>query len=329
MGLKEKDEVIVSIFMITYNHEKYIKEAIESILEQKTNFVYELVIGEDCSIDNTREILKEYQKEYPDKIKLILHDSNIGVIPNMLATFRACRGKYIAMCEGDDFWTDPLKLQTQVDFLENNLEYNMCFTSSENYNQTTGEVVEQFPDSFQDKDYTLNDIFKSNMGNTCTVMYRNLNIEIPSVFNTFSLGDWPLHMLYAERGKVKYIGKSMARYRIHPGGIWSQDKVVNNLRHVIDMLLGMNTYFERKYEKEIHTSISKYLLILAFKYMKAKDIRNFVGTYNKSKKFGSTSMREIIILFMDCCFQDILKHLFNLKQKLLKRKRKHGESNND
>ena len=113
----------VSVFMITYNHEKYIAEALDSILMQKTDFDFDIVIGEDCSTDATRRIVLEYSRKYPDKIKLLLHNVNVGFISNMMYVLEACTGKYVAMCEGDDYWTDPFKLQKQVDFLETNKEY--------------------------------------------------------------------------------------------------------------------------------------------------------------------------------------------------------------
>ena len=120
---------VVSICMITYNHEEFISEAIEGVLMQKTNFPLELIISEDCSTDKTREICIEYQQKYPEIIKLQLPEKNLGMIQNSLSTLKACRGKYIALCEGDDYWTDPDKLQKQVDFLEVNKEYGMCYTN--------------------------------------------------------------------------------------------------------------------------------------------------------------------------------------------------------
>lgn len=116
----------VSVFMITYNHEKYIAEALDSILMQKTDFDFDIVIGEDCSTDATRRIVLEYSRKYPDKIKLLLHNVNVGFISNMMYVLEACTGKYVAMCEGDDYWTDPFKLQKQVDFLEANKEYALA-----------------------------------------------------------------------------------------------------------------------------------------------------------------------------------------------------------
>lgn len=124
--LKYNNNITVSICLITYNQENIISEVLDYILKQKTNFKYELVIGEDCSQDATRDICKEYKKSFPDTIQLLLNEQNMGLIDNFCSTVSHCSGKYIAICAGDDFWIDPLKLQKQVDFLENNPEYSMC-----------------------------------------------------------------------------------------------------------------------------------------------------------------------------------------------------------
>ena len=117
---------LLSVFMITYNHEKHIAEAIESALMQKTSFKYEIVIGEDCSTDQTREIVLEYATRYADKVKPIYQERNVGANKNAASVREACKGKYIALLEGDDYWIDPLKLQKQVDFLEAHPDFSIC-----------------------------------------------------------------------------------------------------------------------------------------------------------------------------------------------------------
>jgi len=120
---------VVSVYMITYNHESYIAQAIEGIMMQQTDFPIELVIGEDCSTDRTREICLEYQDKYPEIIRLLLPEKNIGIYKNSKSTFIECKGKYIAICEGDDYWTDPLKLQKQVYFLETRPDFALLSAS--------------------------------------------------------------------------------------------------------------------------------------------------------------------------------------------------------
>ena len=121
---------LVSISMITYNHAPFIAQAIEGVLQQKTTFPFELVIGEDCSTDNTREIVSEYHKKHPDIFRVIASDKNIGATRNSLRTLKACQGKYIAYCEGDDYWHHPYKLQKQVDYLESHQECGLVYWNS-------------------------------------------------------------------------------------------------------------------------------------------------------------------------------------------------------
>src|SRR4030042_6002267 len=122
-------EPLVSVKMITYNHAPYIAQAIEGVLQQKTNFPFELVIGEDCSTDGTRAIVLEYQRKYSDIIRVITSDNNVGAYENIRRTSKACRGRYVAFCDGDDFWHDPSKLQKQTDYLETHPECGLVYSS--------------------------------------------------------------------------------------------------------------------------------------------------------------------------------------------------------
>lgn len=135
---KNKCEPLVSVCCITYNHKNYISDAIESFLSQRTTFPFEIIIGEDCSIDNTREIVEKYKKKYPNLIKIVVSDTNVGMNKNFIRTLNECSCKYIAFCEGDDYWTDSKKLQKQVDFLEDNHEYSFCWTRFTTLRQETG-----------------------------------------------------------------------------------------------------------------------------------------------------------------------------------------------
>src|SRR5664280_1048957 len=119
----QNNNTMVSVNMITYNHESYIVKAIEGVLKQKCNFKIELIIGEDCSTDNTAEIVKIYAQKYPEIIKARCNVLNMGMMTNAVKNLSECAGKYVAICEGDDYWTDPYKLQKQVDFLEANTDF--------------------------------------------------------------------------------------------------------------------------------------------------------------------------------------------------------------
>jgi len=238
---------MVSVCMITYNHEKYISQAIESILTQKVNFPIELVIGEDNSSDNTRKICILYYEKYPDIIKLRLSDKNLGMMPNFIENLKACKGNYIALLEGDDYWTDPLKLQKQVDFLELNPDYVMCCHNVK-IEKNNGEI-EYISDKLKVKKetYTMEDLCSDMSIHTSSLLYRNnLLKEFPDMLYKCTIGDFALRILIAEHGKTKYMDEVMSAYRIHSGGIFS-GAGLRYAENVISTLGLLDTYYKGKY----------------------------------------------------------------------------------
>jgi glycosyltransferase involved in cell wall biosynthesis/RimJ/RimL family protein N-acetyltransferase len=221
----------VSVFMMAYNHEHYILQALDGILMQKTNFDFEIVVGEDCSIDNTREIIVDCADRYPGKFKLLLHKKNIGAIANQNVIFNACTGKYVAICEGDDFWTDPYKLQKQVDFLEANEEFSICATNARVLNETTLEESE-WPGTGQKEILTIKDIMRyGNGGATCTLLFRkDALFPIPQWFSDCSGGDWALQVICSGKGKMKYFREVMGVYRKHSAGISNSDDYASTIK---------------------------------------------------------------------------------------------------
>ena len=217
---------LVSVAMITYNQEKYIKQAIDSVLEQQVDFDYEIIIGDDSSTDSTPDILKEYSKKY-NNIKVINRRRNIGAIPNFMQTFRQARGKYIALCEGDDFWTDPTKLQRQVDFLEENKDHALVFHPVKVFFEN-GKIEDSvFPD--YKIGFSEEALLKGNFIQTNSVMYRaRKSSEYTNLPEDIIPGDWYLHLFHARFGKIGFIDKVMAAYRRHDGGIWWGDEGGNH-----------------------------------------------------------------------------------------------------
>src|SRR4030042_4698887 len=137
-------EPLVSVIMITYNQAPYIAQAIEGVLRQKVNFLLELVIGEDCSADGTREIVSGYQERYPDIVRVVTSERNIGLRVKCYRTIKACKGKFIAFCEGDDYWQNPWKLQKQADYLENHPECGLIYSSFDVYYQKSKRLIKDF-----------------------------------------------------------------------------------------------------------------------------------------------------------------------------------------
>ena len=211
-------EVMVSVCMITYNHEAFIREALDGVLMQQTSFPYELVIGEDCSTDRTREICIEYQQKHPEKIRLLLNEKNLGMMANFIQTLKACTGKYIALCEGDDYWTDPLKLQKQVDFLEWNEEFSICFHRVKILNESG--IQDDFITREVPSETNILELAKGNFMHTPSVVFKRNWKELPKWFYESPVGDYPLHMINAQYGKIKKLDDIMAVYRIHQNNIW-------------------------------------------------------------------------------------------------------------
>lgn len=214
------DRITVSVCMITYNHELFVKQAIEGVLMQKVNFPIELVIGEDSSTDSTQKICEDYAQKYRGIIKLLPSEKNLGMMPNFISTLQACTGKYIALCEGDDYWTDPYKLQQQVDFLELNPDYALCFHDVMILKD--GELLDDYITRRVPEETDILELTKGNYLHTSSVVFKNgLFGNLPEQFLKAPVGDYFLHMLNARYGKIKKIRKVMAVYRTHPGSIHS------------------------------------------------------------------------------------------------------------
>ncbi len=208
----------VSIIAISYNHERYIKQALDSFLSQKTNFGFEIIVGDDHSTDNTVNIIKQYAAKHPDLFRLIIRPKNIGIQKNFSDSINQASGEYIALCECDDYWTDSNKLQTQVDFMDNNPQYSLCFHPVNVFFQGKKAEPKAFPDKQRFSKFDTEELLKENFIQTNSVMYRRRNkVHIPD--NILPV-DWYLHLYFAQFGRIGYIDKVMAAYRRHEGGIW-------------------------------------------------------------------------------------------------------------
>lgn len=263
----------VSVCMVTYNHEKFIKQSLESVLMQKTNFSFELVIGEDCSTDKTKEIVIKYQKKYPNKITVLMNKKNLGAGLNFIQTLKVCKGEYIALLEGDDYWTDPNKLQRQVDFLENNTDFVICFHNARTLNQKTGDSSKLFFYGKQKKVWELDDLLRNNFIPTLTCVFKNhLFNKFPDWYYHAFPGDWPLHIINAQYGKIGYIDEVMATYRNHGKGVATGSNPINNYKRYIKTFENIKSYISPKYKPIISETISKFYFELACLYFSERDL---------------------------------------------------------
>jgi glycosyltransferase involved in cell wall biosynthesis len=266
-----RSKPLVSICCITYNHAPYIRDAIEGFLMQKTNFPFEIIIHDDASTDGTAEIVKEYTDKYPELIVPILQKENqysksVGTRISSTYVWPKARGKYIALCEGDDYWTDPLKLQKQFDFMEANPEYSITYHDVDIIDEKGNVIIESaLPKRFR-KDFSQEELIKAPWILTCTKFFRNVGEDSQGIS-----GDGALNSLLGNYGKGKYlstVGKSC--YRRHRGGVWSS----------------------RSYERKRLTRTGKYLSL--YRMYKERGDNKYMK-YFKSK-FNKTLYKFVIFV---------------------------------
>jgi len=275
---------LVSVVMPTYNHEPYIAQAIEGALMQKTNFPYEVLIGEDDSSDGTREICKRYAEEYPDKIRLFLNDrKNVIYINgqptgrwNFINLLKNSKGKYIAICEGDDYWTDPYKLQKQVDFLEANPKYVMVHSDGDYHYVKNGKTVKNYIQQRWIKPNEVKNPFVAILRSeypviTCSVVFRSEMLKSLNLveMSQFGMGDTFLWLDLAQKGKFYYFNESMAgRHILNESA--SQSMSYNKLLRFKKSGYELCKHFMNKYEttKEtkniVHEKFNRVILNYSF-----------------------------------------------------------------
>lgn len=273
---------VISVCMITYGHELYIREAIEGVLMQKGDFEIELIVANDCSPDNTDEVVNEIINNHPkgSMIKYTRHQKNKGMNENFMWALNQCTGKYIALCEGDDYWTDPLKLQKQVDILEGNEDVVGVITNS-SVNDFEGNVLyaerDVVPENKSGK-YNLHDFFShAHQYPTLTAMFRkDAHAKIRENMNYLAnpfLGDWTLWVMLLTQGDLYFLNEVTGTYRLNPTSVthttnavarWKEDFVIRRkLREILPKdykkyLVGSSfTYFNismayRKQKKHLH-----------------------------------------------------------------------------
>lgn len=307
------DEIKLSICTVTYNQKDYIAKALDSFLMQKTNFKFQVIVGDDYSTDGTTEILKEYAEKYPDIIKPILREKNIGAALNSLDVYNHAKTKYVAICDGDDYWTDENKLQKQVDFLENNPDYSICFHPAcvkyEGFDYDKPD--ELYPSNITPKEATFENLLMQNYIPTSGVVYRwrfhNENFQDWFPKNIFA-GDWQLNLLHASVGKIKMLTDVMSVFRKQPKGINScfngniEDlylvhglKMLNQYENIYEKITNHSEYFlNNKYIPELSTIIETYL-----KNRKFEDLKTIADLYPQKYDIAIKKMNNAHISFLE------------------------------
>lgn len=265
----------LSVSVITYNQAGFIRQALESVLAQRTSFDFEVVVGDDASTDGTREIVLEYAARFPDRVRAVLPERNMGRsgLLMLAETLKHVRGAYIARMDGDDYWTSPLKLQRQVDFLDGRPECSLCFHNVEHVYENGSPSHPRFaggPAPFTG----VRDILRScYIPGPSPVFRRSVVDPLPSWFFDVSWADWALYVLAAEQGKLGYIDEIMAAYRIHADGVWSGLPRVDQLEGVIGWYRTVDAATERRYADTIGVGLSRFYDALAAHQLEGGQLR--------------------------------------------------------
>ncbi len=290
---RRNDTPMVSVCCITYNHEKYIEQALDGVLMQETTFPFELIVHDDASTDRTPKILQKYAEKYPEIIRIILQAENqfskAGLI-TLRFVFPRARGKYIALCEGDDFWVDKMKLDKQVRFLEENPEYVITYTDCRPFDEK-GDLDIDFGGARRDLEAL--DLKKATPLFTLTTCFRNVIKEVPPDLLSARYGDLVTWSLLGAHGKGKYMPNILpSAYRVHDGGIHS--KKSKKQRHRMSMVTkaALFSYYTRRGEREISEYFLREVLREAmlglgsealFKYLSGRLIRKLRRSFSRLK----------------------------------------------
>lgn len=312
---------MVSINCITYNHEEYIVDAIESFLMQVTNFNFEILIGEDCSTDNTREIVQDYARRYPEKIRIITSEKNVGGRKNSVRLQENSRGKYIAICEGDDYWTDPNKLQKQVDYMELNPNCTLCFHAAEIViapKKSTGRIINPYDKS---RESPIEDFILGGGGFCATpslLFPTELMKNPPEFYLNAPIGDYPMQMYLASRGFAYYMHENMAAYRSDVKGSWTnrlnsrlnvRENIIRVNEGTINLLNGFNTY--TNYKSSVEVEIVKNKLEFELLVLNRNKKEQKGAKFNHFSNWLKWKVRMKMIL--RCYFPNFFLKLVNLK----------------
>jgi glycosyltransferase involved in cell wall biosynthesis len=250
----------VSVLVTAFNHEKYIEQALESVLVQKVGFNYEIIVGEDCSTDSTREIVVRLHEKFPERIQLFLPEQNLGAYGNRIfgEILQLAKGCYVALLDGDDYWTDCYKLQKQADFLDAHPECAICFHNAIAFYENGNREPWNWTPASQKEISSIEDLWMDNaIAFSATMFRRGLFGHLPSWYFSMFCADWALHILNAEHGRIGYLSEVMAAYRYHSGGMYSRLSEFEKLEETLKFYKAMNINTNFRYKRIIKTALIK------------------------------------------------------------------------
>ncbi|HMS07875.1 MAG TPA: glycosyltransferase [Pyrinomonadaceae bacterium] len=286
---------LLSVCIITYNHAAFIEQAIRSVIAQKHSYEWEVIIADDASTDGTSEIVTRLAAEFPKAIRAVIQPQNLGPGRNFKELLSSASGKYIAYLEGDDYWTDPLKLQKQVNFLEGNPDFSVCFHDAHvvylNRRKNSHNIVSDLRDEF-----SFCDVIEKNFSvPSCSIVFRNQPDD-------FAIGldllDWVLLLLLARRGKVKRLDGVMAVYRQHSGG-WTNNNATKNALELVNITKRCRDFFGPKYFESFDRILAINQSDVCFGSFQDGDVDSFLSYYreigNYWKYLPESTRRALLI----------------------------------
>lgn len=226
--MKKEKKILISVVIPSYNRADTVGQTIDSILAQKVDADVEIVIGDDCSTDNAREVLLKYKEQHPDTIKLLFHEQNMGLGANWATCVKACKGKYICNCDNDDYWHNEHKLQIQLDYMESHSECNICITNHRTHNRTTGEIKEV--QVHLNHEHLQDQMWNGGRFCNATIMYRadfmKAHLDLDEfIKRRFTLQDWPAWVILTAYTDIDLLPESTATFGIETVSITRPDSV--------------------------------------------------------------------------------------------------------
>lgn len=279
--------------MITYGHEKFIEQAINGVLLQETNFEIELIISNDCSTDKTDDVIQNILKTNP-KANIINYfklENNIGIMPNFIFAIEQCKGKFIALCEGDDYWTDPLKLQKQVDFFDINPDYILHSGNAVKLLLNSSVEEETLLNDTNDSTFVLEDFLSNNNLITCTVMFQNIKFQFPSYFDKVTFGDWFLYVILIHNSGLKAFRSTeiYSVYRIHDSGVMINLSELNICNSHILQIITIHKYLGyKKLKAKVKNALNYYFFQQYRLGLKEKLYLNALNAFINNFKYSLT-----------------------------------------
>ncbi|MGD9810335.1 MAG: glycosyltransferase [Sphingobium sp.] len=261
--------VKASVLIVTYNHAAYIERALTSVVEQKTDFDFEIIISEDASTDGTTEIVRRFASDHPDRVRLILSETNVRSNAVVRRGFEAARGDYVALVDGDDFWTSPEKLARQVAVLDADPALSLCFTNATVVDEKGEASGRLWTPLEKDERLPLSTFWQGNPFATCGSLFRRASVpEIPQWYDGFfPVTDWPLYILFAQRGDIAYLHQPMGAYRLHSGGLFSAQDAAKKLGTMDMLFRRLEDCLDPKYRVDIRAGHNRYFLDWAKEFL--------------------------------------------------------------